>query len=318
MPNQNPPYLCPICKENADFKFIQDYKNEGREWSLYECPECQVQFWMPFRNPGEEWYKSLAGYVVRDIARPKIVRGYHKQFLKKYKNFSKGKRILDLGCGAGELLVALQKRGCEVWGVDFDKNAIETAEKYFNLKNVYAMSFDDFFKLPNLPKFDVVTFFEVIEHIDNPLEFIQNVKNLLKEDSTIILSTPSRERILVNSIKADFPYHHLTRWNEKAISNLFKKINFKIVRVDYVEQFQFILDALSERFRFGLVKKTIKVSQGQEDIVPKATVFTRIVHLGSHLKDYLLCGIPATILFLIGKLKGQKNGDMLIWLKKKK
>jgi SAM-dependent methyltransferase len=318
MSYHNPPEICPVCKEKADFKFIQDYESKEGKWSLYECSKCTVQFWMPFKNPGKEWYESCAGYVVQNIEKPKLRRGYHKQFLKIYKNFSKGTKVLDLGCGRGEFLAELQKRGYEVWGVDFDRNAIEVAKNHFGLKNVFALSFDEFFQLPNLPKFDIITFFEVIEHLDNPLEFIQSVNKLIKEDGLIVLSTPSRERMLVNAIKADFPYHHLSRWNESAISNLFKKINFKIIRVDYVEQFQFLLDALSEKFRFGLVMKTVKFSKDKNDIVPKATFLTKIVHLGAYLKDYILFGIPAFVLFLIGKLTRRKNGDMLIWLKRER
>lgn len=316
MPHQNPPKICPVCQEKADFKFIQDYKNKDGEWSLYECLKCHVQFWQPFKNPGSEWYESCAGYVVQNIEKPKLSRSYHKKFLNILKNFSENTKILDLGCGRGEFLAELKKRGCEIWGVDFDEKAIEVAKNYYGLKNVYAMSFEDFFKLQNLPKFDVITFFEVIEHIDNPLEFIRNAVKLLKSDGMIVLSTPSRERMLVNAIKTDFPYHHLSRWNEIAISNLFRKINFKIIQVDYVEQFQFILDALSERFRFGLVMKTVKVSKNKKNIIPQATFLIRIVHLGGYLKDYLLFGIPAAILFLIGKLTNRKNGDMLIWLKR--
>jgi len=319
MPYQQPPKICPVCKEKANFQFIQDYQNEDGKWSLYECPKCQVQFWLPFKNPGGEWYESCEGYVVQNIEKPKLSRGYHKQFLRTFKDFSEDIKILDLGCGRGEFLAELKKRGCEVWGVDFDRKSIELAQNYYGLRNLFAVSFDEFFKFPNLPKFDIVTFFEVIEHLDAPLEFIQNVGRLIKDNGLIILSTPSRERILVNSIKADFPPHHLSRWNEKAISNLFKEVNFKIIRVDYVEQFQLILDALSEKFRFGLVKKTIKTSKAESNRKENflgPTFLTGIVHSSAYLKDYLLCGIPSFALFLIGKLTNHKNGDMLVWLKK--
>jgi len=305
--------MCPVCKEEADFKFIQDYQNEWGKWSLYECSKCEVQFWMPFKAPGKEWYQSCVGYIVQNIERPKLSRGYHRKFLKIFGKIPKDIRVLDLGCGRGEFLAELKKRGCEVWGVDFDKNAIKVAKSYFGLRNVYAMSFDDFFKLSNLPRFDIITFFEVIEHLDNPLEFIENVVKLIKDEGSIVLSTPSRDRILVNAIKADFPFHHLSRWNEKAISNLFRKFNFRIVRVEYVEQFQFILDALSERLRFGLVAKTI---QNKGSYIGEKKLLTKIVHSAAYFKDYFLFGLPAFILFLIGKLKKQKNGDMLVWLKK--
>jgi len=319
MPNQQPPEFCPVCKEKANFKFFQDRKSEKGEWSLFKCSECQVQFWIPFKNPGIEHYER--DYIVRDTMEPKLLYGYHKHFLKIHKDFLQGFKILDLGCGTGDLIAELQKRGCEVWGVDIDKNAVNFAKKYFNLENIYAMSCDEFFKLPNLPKFDLIMFFELIEHLDNPLEFIQNVKKLLKEDGTIVLSTPSRERILVNLWDADFPPHHLTRWNEKAISNLFKKINFRIVQISYVDKMKFLFESLNDKLRLGLVLKTAKISKSKEiddkeKGVVGGTILTRIVHFGAYIKDYLLTGIPAIFLLLFGKLTDRKNGDMLIWLKR--
>jgi len=327
MSYQNPPNLCPVCQEKAEFKFVQDYKNEEGEWSLYEYSECQVQFWMPFKNPGGDWYENeYDGYLTRDIGKPRVPREL-KPFLTNFKNCSKDIRVLDLGCGTGDVIAELQKKGCEVWGVDFNKNAIKFIEKCFKLKNVYAMSFDEFFKLPNLPKFDVVTFFGVIEHLNNPLEFIQNVSRILKKNGTVVLHTPSRERMWDNSATLptkDFPPQHLTRWNEKAISNLFKKINFEIINIYYIGQFKGIFDSLAGKFSFGLVAKSMKISKNKEnnnkenaDI--RIGPLTKIVHLGAHFKDYLLFGIPALILFLISKVTRYKNengGHMLIWLKR--
>jgi 2-polyprenyl-3-methyl-5-hydroxy-6-metoxy-1,4-benzoquinol methylase len=319
MPYQNPPEVCPVCEEKSDFKFIQDYENKGGKWSLYECSKCTVQFWMPFENPGVNHYERK--YIVRDTMNPQILYGYHKYFLKIQKNFPKNTRVLDLGCGTCDLLAELKKRGAEVWGVDLDKNAINFAKKYLKLENVYAMSCDEFFKLPNLPKFDMITFFELLEHLDNPLEFIQSVKNLLKEDGTIVMSTPSRERILANLWQSDFPPHHLTRWNEKAISNLFKKINFKIMYLTYTDQLKFLLESLNSKLRTGLVLKTAKVFKSQklenkEKEIVGGNFLTRIVHLGASFKDYFITGIPAIFLLIISKFLKYKNGDMLIYLKK--
>jgi SAM-dependent methyltransferase len=319
IPYQKPPEFCPVCKEKTDFKFIQDHKNERGEWSLYECPECQVQFWIPFKAPGLEHYERA--YIVRDTMNPKLLYDYHKHFLKIHKNFPKSTKVLDLGCGTGDLLAELKKRGCKVWGVDIDKNAINFVKKYFKLENAYPMSAEEFFRLPNLPKFDLIMFFEFLEHLDNPLDFIENVKKLLKEDGVIILSTPSRERIFANLFGCDFPPHHLTRWNEKAISNLFKKIDFEIIRISYVDQLKFLLESLNDKIRLGLVFKTAKISKSskindREKGIIGGTFLTRIIHFGAYLKDYLITGIPAIFLLLISKLMGYKNGDMLIWLKK--
>jgi SAM-dependent methyltransferase len=322
MPYQKPPNICPICKEKTNFEFIHDYKNKWGKWSLYECPECALQFWVPFKHPGEKYYEKVE-CVIKYGTKPNLC-DHHKHFLKVHKDFPKNIKILDLGCNTGDFIAELQKKGCDVWGVDINKNVVEFAKNHFKIANVYHMSFDEFFKLPNLPKFNLITLFEVIEHLDNPLEFIQNIGKLLKDDGTVVLSTPSRERILVNT--QDFPPNHLSRWNEQAIHNLFSKIGFKIIRVEYIQQLNAIFDCLRQFFKLniGLGLKYAKL-MGNKSIeyerrgifIVKNTPLTKIVRGGALLKDYLLFGLPAIFLFLVGKITKRKNGVMLIWLKRK-
>lgn len=299
-----------------------DYASDEGKWSLYECLACEAQFWNPFKNPGNKWYEDLASYVVKKIEKPKVERGYHKAALQWLaESGTKPGTLLDLGCSTGEFIHEAQKLGWEVWGNDFDREAIATAKKAFGLKNLYSLGFEDFYKIPNLPRFDVVTFFEVLEHVDNPPAFVADATRLLKDSGTVIMSTPSRSRMLVNHIKADFPLHHLTRWNEKAAENLFARAGFTKTDARYVEQFKFLLDALSERLRFGLVQRTFKSetrtnNEGTQEKVVDRSGFTEIVHFFAHMKDYVIFGIPATILYAIGKLTDRKNGDMMLFFKK--
>lgn len=303
-----PPKICPVCQKGEQFKSIKNYQDRYNKFSLFECKLCKVQFWTPFRCPGSEWYEKQDDFEARSALNLKIYRGYHKKFLKLHKNFPQNTKILDLGCGSCEFITELRKRGCEVWGVDFDKNLIDIAKKKFNLENVYGMSFDDFFQKSDLPQFDIVTFFEIIEHLNNPLEFIENVKKILKPTGRIFLSTPSRERLLVNLARWDFPPHHLTRWNREAVSNLFQKVNFRISCVDYLEQFKFLLSAMNGKFRLGIVNKTAKLSKSNS----KKSIIVKITHLGGNLKDYIIGSIPASFLWIISRLAKCNGGTMFI------
>jgi len=309
MPFQRVPKICPVCQERDKFKFIQDHQNKDGRFSLYECNLCKVQFWEPFKNPNSQRFDK--GYhTFGNFIKPKIYRACHKKFLQLSKNFSKDMKILDLGCGTGELLAEFQKRGFEVWGVDFSKNAVEIAKKYFALENIYLMSFNKFFKKNDLPQFDIITFFDVIEYLDDPLESIQNVKRLLKPGGRIVLSTPSTEKMLVNLNIWDFPPGHLTRWNKEAISNLFQKINFEISYIEYVKQFP-LSKLITTRFRLGLVSKTENIFRKYH----KLSIFIKVIHFLAYLKDYIISTILVGLLWIIDKMiKCNLDGEMLIEL----
>ena len=308
---QNYPSVCPICKEGKQFLFIRDFQEKEHRYSLYQCLDCQVQFWEPMKNFNSEWYEDNNPYKIRDILVPKIFRGYHKSFLKKHNSFSKGTKILDLGCCTGEFLFELEKRGCQVRGVDSDKEAIRIAQKYFSLKRVFAMTFEEFFQKKDLPKFDIITFFEVIQYLDDPLKFIESAKNLLKPNGTIVLSIPCRDRMLVNSSNWDFPHTgSLTRWNTTAVLNLFQKYNFTIVSVEYLEQFKILSEAFSGKLATGLVNKSIATVGDKKTFI----MLPKIIYFLGRFKYYIVSAVPAFFLWFMGKITKRNNGIMLVEL----
>jgi len=232
--------ICPVCKEKADFKFIQDYESKDGEWSLYECLKCQVQFWLPFENPQAERYEKEVDYTSKLEILTKenylsIVKDYWNmnQFLKYplLKNL-KGKKLLDIGCGTGEFLVVMQNLGYQVSGVDFNEKAVNFAKNHLDIENVYP---DDVIKFLENKKeeYDVITAFEIIEHINNPKKLLELVYQTLKPGGYFALSLPNRERywgkISPKIENWDFPYQHLTRWNLESLKRLTENHLFEVV-----------------------------------------------------------------------------------------
>jgi SAM-dependent methyltransferase len=315
MPYQNPPEICPVCKEKADFKFIQDYKSKEGEWSLYECPKCQVQFWMPFRNPGREWYEEKEeSQLIRSSHKKKTkLTWQHKEFLKFFKNQNnQGKKLLDLGCGTGEFLNAVQELGFEVWGVDFDRNTIEYAKSSYNLKNVYAESIEEFSLRKSLPKFDVITFFEVIEHIDDIPNFFHFVTEVGKEGAYIALSTPNRNRKNPDNPRSgDYPPIHLTRWNIDSLNNILRLHHINIEKYKYGNEIECFI---SRNCRFNTVRKIKQLQKKTFDksrpsLLSDKTI--NFVHNFAKLKDKLLIPIVFVIVHIQKFLNIYGEGDDL-------
>jgi SAM-dependent methyltransferase len=94
-----------------------------------------------------------------------------------------GKKILDFGCSRGEFFDFLKARRVKFDGVGYD---IDKSLKKLDLKfRIYS----DLNKIKE--KFDIVTMFEVIEHMkpDEAMEKLKMIRNILKEDGILIIST---------------------------------------------------------------------------------------------------------------------------------
>ncbi len=103
--------------------------------------------------------------------------------------FKKGKTVLDVGCGSGELGGLLKKTfQVEVHGTDINDEAIKNAKK----QGIKVIEADVEEKWPYKDaQFDVVTATEIIEHVVNPDHFLQEAKRVLKRNGHIVITTPN-------------------------------------------------------------------------------------------------------------------------------
>lgn len=104
---------------------------------------------------------------------------------------NKNSTLLDMGCGLGGILEAAREKGVEdVYGIDIDEDAVKISASRINEEG--RVFVDDGEKIiNNLPKFDLITSVQVIEHVKNPLEYLKQARNLLKEDGKILITCPN-------------------------------------------------------------------------------------------------------------------------------
>ncbi|GIW65420.1 MAG: hypothetical protein KatS3mg093_399 [Candidatus Parcubacteria bacterium] len=229
-------YKCPLCdfEINSDKyleKYISDFNNQ--EYKLYHCLNCDGEWWEPLKIIPEFYEEE--GEIAYDLYHVGIrsIQEWHRPFVKNF--FLRQGRLLDVGCGDGVFIKEAQKLGFEVWGIDFDKKSIEVAKNKFGLKNVFPMSLEEFMNLAKEKdlKFDVITFFEVLEHQDKPKEFLEQIKILLKPEGYIAGTVPNRESVFINLYrgkyeKSDLPPHHFLRFSKKVLKNFFEHQGFSI------------------------------------------------------------------------------------------
>jgi SAM-dependent methyltransferase len=215
--------VCPACSEVSPVAAIEQY---GR-FRLLSCPACALHFWEPREMPDARWYEQM--YGGRDERLLPLEPG-HKYFLEDAAAPLRGK-LLDIGCGTGNFLAAARKAGYEVSGIELDRNAARFAKEQLGLESVFPLTISEFASQKAQERFDVVTFFEVLEHQAAPVEFAQSVRACLQPGGLIALSVPNRERWLTGPDVLDYPPNHFLRWNAEALRKFFVGQGFEVLSI---------------------------------------------------------------------------------------
>lgn len=140
-------------------------------------------------------------------------------------------RLLDVGCGSGEWLLAMRDRGWTVEGCDFDKNAVEAAKQ--RGLQVKCGSLEE----QNYPddNFDAVTLSHVIEHVPDPVRVLGECARILKPGGKLVLFTPNSaslgHRIFKTSWRGLEPPRHLHLFSPQSMHRAVTMAGFQTVSV---------------------------------------------------------------------------------------
>ena len=120
--------------------------------------------------------------------------------------FLKGQCVLDIGCGARRGPRIISKSNKRVIACDISKEAIQFCQRNYPSSRIsYVVA--DAIRLPfGSEIFDDVLAFEVVEHLDNQLNFLKEAHRVLKKGGMCILSTPNRSVVSPQGV-SDNPDH---------------------------------------------------------------------------------------------------------------
>lgn len=114
---------------------------------------------------------------------------YHFKILDYIKNnVDFNAKILDYGCGTGNLVKILNELGyTNVTGVDLDADTIKTGRFENSIQNIYCL--DEYDLINN--SFELVLSQHVIEHVENPTGFLKVLSRLIQSQGSLVVVTPN-------------------------------------------------------------------------------------------------------------------------------
>ncbi len=215
---------CAVCGSRR-LKAMSAY----RRAHLVRCRECGLVF-AGRRPTDEELAENYGGYSRDDYDSP-ITRQRYQQLLDGFEPFRSTGRILDMGCGIGFFLEEAQHRGWEAHGSEFEPRAIEINREK-GLRCVQAPITTGTFEPGS---FDVITAFEVVEHLQDPLAEAAVIAHALRPGGLFYCTTPnfgSLSRRLLRGRWSVIGYpEHLLYFTQSTLCSWLERFGFVAVEV---------------------------------------------------------------------------------------
>lgn len=150
--------------------------------------------------------------------RPEFAKAIEHAKRKKYHS------IIDLGCGSGNFLDLARDAGLKTTGMELNEQAAEVARAKGHeiIPGVLTEDFIAQYKL----KYDMVTLFQVVEHLPDPIGLLKLAKCLINDGGTLMFSVPNRcgQYQLYPLDPHQWPPHHITRWRIRDFKQVAKQV----------------------------------------------------------------------------------------------
>jgi ubiquinone/menaquinone biosynthesis C-methylase UbiE len=244
-------------QNNIFFQKVKDYSVSKEIFELHHNPEYDllITFPKPSLEQLPSYYESEDYISHTDGKRSLFEKVYHfiksiavKNKVKLINAKSEKGKLLDIGAGTGDFLVAAKNDGWQTLGIEPNVKAKTIAIN----KGVYFA--DNLSDLESY-SFDVITLWHVLEHVPNLEEYLKELKRLLKPSGKIIIAVPNFKSFDANFYGRHWAAYdvprHIWHFSKTSIDKLFAEKQMKLVEVLPMKLDGFYVSLLSEKYKTG-------------------------------------------------------------------
>jgi 2-polyprenyl-3-methyl-5-hydroxy-6-metoxy-1,4-benzoquinol methylase len=221
---------CCVCDNVNPEKFSLKYQKDS--FAVVVCDICSLHFIPPFYRKQIQYtqYKNADVTAAVRLGNNWVKIQRHKlrfQFIKKY--IKQGK-LFDLGAGWGHFMLAGKELGYDVYGVEIAE------QPYMYCVNDLKLPVDhiDFFEMDESKKFDVITMWDVLEHIDKADVFLDKCARLNKSGGYLFLQVPQIDSFFAKKHRDNWKMmglDHVNYFSRKTITQILEKNGYEVVRI---------------------------------------------------------------------------------------
>lgn len=222
---------CPICGSSSGEKLIElNFKNQKdnnlpEHYDVVVCDKCGFAFSSMQANQDDynKYYANCNSYAYAEnlriednLAEPRLVRIVDII----QENYPFDASIIDIGCGGGELLQIMSKRGfSNICGLDPSDESINKLNEN-NIKGYLGNIFSA--EKLDIGKFDVVVSTAVVEHVYDLEGYIIKLSSLVRPGGSIVLNAPAVESFdeYILPVANYFNQEHINYFSAKTLDNL--------------------------------------------------------------------------------------------------
>lgn len=283
---------CPYC-QNTSFKdsYLEDTSFNNKTFSYPQCEQCKVIYISPF--PDQSDYQAMYPVEYQGEIFGEATQKYFSLFEQLKKYHPEIKTVLDYGCGNAELICDAKAFGFVPTGVEYSPYFVAEVQK--KNSEIDFFTIDDF-RHKNNDQYDVIVMNNVLEHLTNPNEILQQLKDKLNENGLLICLGPIENNFtlallfrkmifgirkkLLNKKASHIPYH-ISFTNVKNQKMIFAKNSFKELHFSTEE----VAWPFPEKINFKSPKSVLfgtiaKISMGMSKLFSK-TAGNTFVYIGT-------------------------------------
>ena len=221
---------CCVCG-NSDVKEFE-LKYQKNHFAVVTCNKCSLHFIPPFYRKKINYTQYKNAEVTNAVRAgnnwAKIQR--HKLRFKFIQKFIKKGKLFDLGAGWGHFMLAGKELGYDVYGVEISE------QPYLYCVNDLKLPVDhiDFFEMDESKKFDIITMWDVLEHIDKADEFLAKCNKLTKPGGYLILQVPQIDSYFAKRHKDNWKMmglDHVNYFGKETITRILANNGYEVVKI---------------------------------------------------------------------------------------